>query len=384
MVATHRRRRRILSYLFLIAIDLHQQLVNAQEPRDRKQKESRLFSASHKGGGHKCLADGERCLFLLNDNCCDELICLNKRCQKDPACNIIHGPVASSENTVMRFLAFGDTPYDEDAGFPFVGSEYACLRDTTLPNVISSYASQADFIAHVGDIKRGGSDNSAFCNDEFYTNRYDLFAALEPSIDLFMVPGDNEWNECDGYNNDVGVNDEAKTRWREHFSEGIFANFDRATLPSGIPVPTVSRDGDNSQMFSFFMERIAFIGITEPEGDTAYDTVNANWISSTLGGEALDAIVIFGHESPSGQVLNALDNYKDVPTLYVTGNEHQFCSKFLDRGRFPDLVEVTVAAYLSEPLLISIVTEEQQESSPKATFHIDRPEQICQGGRREL
>ena len=38
-----------------------------------------------------------------------------------------HIPDPTEENTLMAFIAFGDTPYDEQYGSPFEGDEYECL-----------------------------------------------------------------------------------------------------------------------------------------------------------------------------------------------------------------------------------------------------------------
>jgi hypothetical protein len=50
-----------------------------------------------------------------------------------------------------------------------------------------------------------------FCTDGVFTSRKNLFSAVEPTIDLFIVPGDNEWNECDDYNVNPAVPDVIKT-----------------------------------------------------------------------------------------------------------------------------------------------------------------------------
>jgi hypothetical protein len=185
-------------------------------------------------------------------------------------------------------------------------------------------------------------------------------------LDFFIIPGDNEWNECDDYNTSPFVNDALKTLWRQYFASGSFENFDRSSLPSG-PSPGVARQSGNSQNFFFYYHNIAFFGITEPQNDSEYDSVNASWISSNLSGRVLDAIVIFGHVSPSNDVQNALNAYKDVSSLYVTGNEHGYCMKFYDLNNFPKFLELTVPAFASSPQLVSVVKDGRGEMF----FHIE-------------
>jgi len=285
-------------------------------------------------------------------------------------CRAIHGPEATSSNTVLSFLAMGDTPYDDEVGFPFEGPEYECLRDITIPEIRTTWARTSDFVVHIGDIKRGGSDNAQYCNDAVLGSRYNLFSAMETNTDFFIVPGDNEWNECDGYN-DGTSSDSAKNKWRDYFADGIFADFDRSSLPSGASSPGVRRQGGQSQNFFFSYHNVAFVGITDVQGISHYDTTNADWISSNVR-SSHEAVVIFGHKTPSDKVKDALESFKEKPTLYVTGNKHAFCSDFLDRGRLPRLLEVTVAAFLEAPLLISIVEEDGEYS-----FHVERPSQRC-------
>ncbi len=280
----------------------------------------------------------------------------------------------------MKFVAFGDTPYDEEAPAPyFEGQEYACLQKTLLPGVKLNLASQVDFMAHVGDIKKGSSTYSQYCTDQLFSSRSSLFSIAESSpnlIDFFIIPGDNEWNECTGYNTNPTVNDVIKTRWRSYFTTGTLAGFNRSPLPSGATSPSVYRPVNQPQNFFFYYntKNIAFFGITEPAGDTYYDPVNAAFVSDQLSGKSPSAIVIFGHSNLSSNVLSVLDSYKTIPTLYVTGNDHIYCMKFLDKNRFPKLVQLTVEAYLSSPFVVSVV---QDTTSGEHFFHILRTSYGC-------
>jgi hypothetical protein len=137
---------------------------------------------------------------------------------------------------------------------------------------------------------------------------------------------------------------------------GVFAQFSRTLLPSGESAPTVIRPSDQSQNFFFYYptKKIAFVGITEPAGDTAYDSVNANWLSSNLSGKSLKAIMIIGHASLSSNVRKVLDSYKSIPSLYVKGDSHSYCFRFVDRKKYPNLLELTVASFTMSPYLVTL------------------------------
>lgn len=64
-------------------------------------------------------------------------------------CNV-QGPTTTNGQVVMRFFAFGDTPYDATPGPPlFQGADYKCLAMTIIPGM-KERANLADFVMHVG------------------------------------------------------------------------------------------------------------------------------------------------------------------------------------------------------------------------------------------
>jgi hypothetical protein len=104
-----------------------------------------------------------------------------------------------------------------------------------------------------------------------------------------------------------------------------------------------------------------------------YDTFNADWISSNLSGKSLNTIVVVGHAVTSSNMLAVLDNYTNIPTLYLKGNEHSYCQRFLNQSRFPKLLELTVDAFSSPPILISLV----QTSSGEYFFLTEKQSYGC-------
>jgi hypothetical protein len=106
----------------------------------------------------------------------------------------VNGPVLPTPgNTLVRFVAFGDTPYDGNSAPPlYTGREYDCVQDTMIPGINDNLAATIDFVVHIGDIKAGGSRLAGACNDALLANRRDLFATLEESsggVDFLLIPG---------------------------------------------------------------------------------------------------------------------------------------------------------------------------------------------------
>jgi hypothetical protein len=84
---------------------------------------------------------------------------------------------------IWRFAVIGDTPYSERE------------RDE-LPKMLDAIAdSQVAFVAHIGDIKSGGQR----CDDSLFEDRRQVFNATR--VPFVLVPGDNEWSDCDRVSN---------------------------------------------------------------------------------------------------------------------------------------------------------------------------------------
>jgi hypothetical protein len=274
---------------------------------------------------------------------------------------------ASVASLVMSFIAFGDTPYDGNRPPPFEGSDYRCLKNTILPG-IKSLSKEADFVWHVGDIKKGGANFSMHCTDEVFRSRQKLFESVDDEIDFFIVPGDNEWLECDGYNPRPSplFPDPVKPLWRQYFASDALADFDHDRLASGEKNIIVRRQLPNPQNFFYYYKnaQIAFFGITDLAADSRYDPVNIDWITSKLSQRNPRAIVILGHAKLSAAVLKALEPYSGVSILYVRGDSHAHCTRYVDLKKFPWMMEMVVAAGRSAPYIVSV----WKDSSTKRYF----------------
>ncbi|MET0219009.1 MAG: hypothetical protein ABW205_13920 [Burkholderiales bacterium] len=90
--------------------------------------------------------------------------------------------VARAQESTLRpfnFAVIGDTPY-----YPH--------EEVYLKGLLKSLAREPlEFVVHVGDIKSGSSR----CDDALYASRRELFASSpRPFV---LVPGDNDWSDCD-------------------------------------------------------------------------------------------------------------------------------------------------------------------------------------------
>ena len=296
-----------------------------------------------------------------------------------------NGPAPSDANPhEFKFSVFGDTPYDPNDPYPFEGDEFACVRDTILPGV-RSLADQIDWITHVGDIKKGGDPAAYPCDAGVFASRRDLFLAVEPDVDLLLLPGDNEYSaECAGWTPDATDSDPVQSLWRQYFTTGSFAGLDRELPVWGPPTTFFRQPNYPENWFMYYGAApldLAIFGITEPAGDGQYNAINADFIQTelaNLGASAPSAIVIFGHadleDESNHAVLDVLfsDSNTNIPTLYVYGNDHKYQMDFMAPERHPKLMALTVEAFKSAPLLVDLVDVEGDKY-----FHVQRADISC-------
>jgi len=417
-----------------------------------------------------CSTDGESCKGVP---CCNGLVCKNlgrgnKQCAavaptfapvteptsppttysyiRSNSEGNVQGPDPTPENTVFKFYAIGDTPYDPNSNncldtttgavldacpyydctsqaeepecepsclpWPdntciYQGSDYECLKNTIIPGYLDP--SQAVFVGHIGDILKGDAQgNHRRCTESSFTSRANLFGALEspPSglnidiLDFFIIPGDNDWNECYGFD----PNDEngfVETLWRAKFSDAAtspFSGFDRNTVPYIGAAPTVERHPTKSEIYFFLADNTAIFGINEPANSqptgAGTDEANANWITDKLTANGcVSSIVIFGHDDSitsgaQSEVRGALNAYYSgtcgaVPTLYVAGDSHPIKYRLsFQETDFPadTVLMLTVEAFQAGPLLVSIV---QDPTTGRHFFHVqdtdepNNPNDVC-------
>ncbi|CAJ1963255.1 unnamed protein product [Cylindrotheca closterium] len=249
------------------------------------------------------------------------------------------------ENLISTFYVVGDLPYNDKE------------RDRLIYHV-NNLPSDAEFLFHVGDI-RDGEDRSDCTREEFA----DVANILKKSrVPVFVVPGDNEYNDCPNLDKS----------WGDWVAE--FGNFERhwdAQL-------RVTRDPTHPENFFFVHKRVLYIGLNvvggwrhdyaewerrlDIEWEWARSLIETNVRS--VPSEA-SSVVIIGHADPrpsahapffeplKGYIRNELKN--EVPIIYINGDQHywQFDENFYGE---PSFHRIMVEGGSKEPALKMTMT----------------------------
>ena len=205
------------------------------------------------------------------------------------------------------------------------------------------------------------------CTDYSFKSRKDLF---NDGTNFLVTPGDNDWNECFGY--DISSNsDPIREMWRGHFATETspFNQFSK-DFPGG-DRPTIYRQNpSNPENYFFSHNDVAFFGINKPSGSNyisnkALVDINEMWVEDRLGLDSttctFKSIVIIAHSWPKESLYDKIDEYFDacgatLPILSISGNTQPrtYC---MTQNATSTRVNVTVEAFESGPLLISVVRD---------------------------
>ncbi len=210
--------------------------------------------------------------------------------------------VADDPKPLVRFAAMGDVPYAPE-------------EDILLPKQIAELPAEAEFLIHVGDIKRGSVD----CTEDIYAKVAGMLGKSKPPA--FIVPGDNEWNDC-------ADPDSAWELWKKHFM-----HFD-AKWKHGL---NVARQKELPENFAFVRGGVLFVGINlvggrvhdREEWDRRHK-LDLEWIQQQIkkAGDTISSLVIFGHARPAGKHDDFFKPFMKVakdfgkPILYLQGDGH--------------------------------------------------------------
>eukprot|EP01083_Nonionella_stella_P024110 66678_1 len=317
-------------------------------------------------------------------------------------------PFANKTNVALQFFAFGDTPYDAscsdcntciaangtveqdcsrfdcilknitisklpaDNTCTYEGPEYECVRDNLIPYMNEQIdAGEASFIAHAGDIIKGtGLGGNLRCTPYSFASRKNLFSTGD---NLLLVPGDNDWNECFGYNISSNT-DPTRELWREYFAGdasplGQFSKNFPSTLDfDGKSFPLIDRkvDTNNPEIFYFLHNKVAFFGLNAVRGGKylSRTTINEDWVEDRLGldqGCTIESIVLLSQFMPEQTIFDRVDQYfegcgeVDLPILTITGEHHPgiYCLTRSSNNRF----DLTIEAFRSGPVKVSVVRD---------------------------
>ncbi|NLX97378.1 MAG: cadherin-like domain-containing protein, partial [Rhodopirellula sp.] len=205
------------------------------------------------------------------------------------------------------FRVMGDVPYSN--------GELSEV-EADLANVGAADA----FFVHVGDITSG----SGPWGESVYTS---MASTLETSSKpVFILPGDNEWN-------DSPDPDQAWSYWEDHLlrlEENWSSSF------------TVLRQSVREENFAFVQSGVLFVGINLV-GGSVHDadewsqrmTDDANWVTENFNnfGSQITSAVVFGHAFPDptgddrqqfGRDFVAAAQDFGKPVLYMMGDEHHW------------------------------------------------------------
>ena len=295
-------------------------------------------------------------------------------------------PVNYTSPTLLTFCVIADVPYyDEEA--------------RVLPTQIRDQMEGCEFLVHLGDIMRGENSGFGFekclpmcaskthsfvfypcvgeisCTEDHYINIKAMM--LESRVPAFIVPGDNEWNDC-GSDAMVEV---AWDQWRTYFTN-LEDNWNH-TLP-------VVRSFDYPENFYFIMKRTLIFGLNvvggrvqDPAEWFTRLTAEVEWIKSIVLmniGLNADGVIILAHakltqdhisfSNPLRQFVRD-DLANEVPFLYLHGDGHKYIynSGFLNQ---PNMLGIQHEGGVRDPILKILADPYHQGSNVYNAFQVDR------------
>jgi hypothetical protein len=213
------------------------------------------------------------------------------------------------------FYVIADVPYNED-------------ERQDMPGLVAEIPGSGEhvgtFAVHLGDIKHAQESCDQSAIDTF------VGFVKESSLPMFVVVGDNEYNDCSNP-------EEALELWRE----GL-VRFDTKHWNHDLPVKSMD---NRPESFFFVNKGTLFIGLnlvgTPSFNDDEWDnrlSTQVDWTIQLIdehrtGDNEVGAIVIFAHASPNGEhngYFDPLRRYiRDVlqnslPILYLCGDVHSY------------------------------------------------------------
>jgi len=204
--------------------------------------------------------------------------------------------------SLIAFSVMGDTPYSASDA-------------QKLKYQLANLRPSNEFAVHLGDIKTGLMP----CSESWYQ----MVARIlrQSPRPLFIIPGDNEWNDC--FN--------PKDAWKlwTHY----FLHFD-THWPTN---KHIDRDPRHPENFAFVSNGVLFVGINlvggkvlDPIQWVLQDQDNIEWIKARWrnSNKSISRLVIFGHALPSENhrdffvLLQRFAHSFEKPILYLHGDGH--------------------------------------------------------------
>jgi chitodextrinase len=221
------------------------------------------------------------------------------------ACAWGYASSAAAQGQPLTFSVTGDIPY---SGKEALFEGFVDQHNRKSPSKL---------FFHVGDIKSQTTECPAF----YYQQTFDIMAEL--AVPSFIVPGDNEWNDC-------GDPPAAWALWEAYFTD-FEQNF--------CGVPAVEAQAVRHENFAFVRDGVLFIGLNLV-GGSSYDSNekerrlqdDADWVEVQFTSKAPQAraAVIIAHAERSGSRDLFFDQFDasasafGKPILFIHGNDHSW------------------------------------------------------------
>ena len=266
-------------------------------------------------------------------------------------------PTALAPRT--SFYIIGCVPYEDQD------------RGTLTTQISSLHASDADFLIHLGDIKNG----SAPCTQEAI-DEIDEILKLSP-VPVFVVVGDNEFNDCSNISPD-----DALVLWRK-----TFVGYNLKYWSHKFSNMTVSPD--RPEIFSFVNRKTLFLGLNivgglvQDQNEWAdRHAYQVDWVKTQMLQYQNDihSVVLFGQAdtgSDTSDFFNPIivffrDEFpNDIPILYMCADAHSW-SYTPDMFGIGNWLRVRITGGVSEPVVRVTVDPETAGTDPVDAFQVER------------
>ncbi len=207
----------------------------------------------------------------------------------------------------FSFYVLGDAPYTEAEEF---------LLRQQLSDISDSVTDEDMFLLHVGDLMRARTTHCARRNYQFIE---DVFTQELPNLPVFLIPGDNDWNDCPDP-------DLAWQYWEDHL-----LGFERKWEIRPY-LQYVDRQSERQENFGFVLNGVLIIGLNQVAGidDIGYEERldhNIMWIDEQVQKyqDDIRLCVFFAHSSKGVRVFRyAQRMLSGFPTLVLKGDGHTF------------------------------------------------------------
>ncbi|HEY7444940.1 MAG TPA: choice-of-anchor D domain-containing protein [Vicinamibacterales bacterium] len=268
------------------------------------------------------------------------------------------GELAYAQGQPISFSAVGDVPYSTSEKAEF--QQHMDKHDLYSP---------ADFLVHLGDIK----DRDSECSESWYQQMRTYLRSL--SIPGFIVPGDNEWNDCTDPT-------QAWAYWMAHLL---------AVEQFACGLPVIERQEVRPENFAFVKSGVLFIGINKVSGALSSEEKNTrlqqdgDWVTTQMQtkGREVRATVIFAQATPAGEPFESQFRGAAAafgkPVLYIHGDGHVW----MHDNPFPEpnITRVQVDRGSSEhpPVLVTVTMDAasmfllNRDPWPTGTLPLNRP-----------